>query len=221
MYSPTSTLKVVINNIIAFLPGHRWTKIKRHTATNEYVMEKFKEEIAKTDYLNPLLDMCYELGYDIWDIMLKSVVTTNKTKEFWHYLFWKGSKIYYSPWDHLALKWRIKKVISYYDDIVNYLFITWQLEWYLETYKDEIEPAILGILRRPSPLKMKPTQPHDSLQSSECDETDYTKSQTSESNKNHSMQSDVITEKHIESKSNISRTKKSTKKSYTKKQSKA
>lgn len=218
MYLPTSTAKIIVANILAFLPWYRWIHSKDLSARNEWVDSKFKEELDKTDYINPLLDMCFELWYKLDHLMFTSIITIKKTKEFWYYLFWKWKKIIYSPWDHIALKWKTKKIISYYDDIVNYLFITWQLKWYLQTYKTEIEKILYEKLNQKSGLRM--SQKQQSICSewlgADVEMHDSIKSQTNEENKNHLMWSDALNvndDVWLQSKSNISTTKKLTKRS--------
>jgi hypothetical protein len=217
MFLPMSTIKIVVLNILAFMPWYRWIHKKEYSASNERVKNKFKEEINKTDYLNPLLDMCNELWYELWNLMFKSIVTTKKTKEFWFYMFWKWKTILYSPWDNIVLKWKIKSIISYYDDIVNYLFITWQLKWYLETYKTEIEKILYEKLYQKKDWRMKQKQLHDYLETLGADgeNDEYIKSQTNEENKNHLMSSDVLkvtTDVWLPSKLNTIKIKKSAKK---------
>lgn len=221
-----STAKIVAENILHQI----WWLSKKHwhkafDATNEYVKYQFWKLVTSEDYLNPLVDMAYELWYDIEHTIAKSIVTTNEFRIMWCYMMWKWDTIFYSPGDHMILKWRIKRVIGYYDDIVNYLYITWQLRWYLTIYKDEIEKIILVSLSQRKGFWKSPKQQADSSENLDTGSTKIgsTKYPIYEVSKNPLTQCDAvhpIEDVQLQSKSSSWRTRWWLKKSPKKERSK-
>lgn len=215
MYSLQSTIRMVAMNIVAFMPWYRGIQKSARASTTPEAKEMFKKKLHKSDYINPLIDICSELWYKLEHVMAKAIVYTPQFEVFPAQIYWHQKTIIYSPWEHFVLKWKIKSIISYYSDIVNYLFITWQLEWYLKTYKDEIEKIVLDKLYQKKDSKKNQKQPADCLDNSDW-MVGISKYQTSEGNKNLLMWRDVKTATSLQSKSNSSLTKLWLKKSRTK-----
>ena len=204
MSSQQSTVRIVAGNMASFMSWFMNRKKWNCPWTSPEMKKIFRENIG--DYLNPLMDIAYELGYKLDNVYVLAILTSPRIPIFQRVLR-KGKKIVYEPGAHLLLQWKIKTVTLYYSDIVNYLFITWQLRWFLETYKVEIEKIISEKLPQKQRLKTKQKQQVGFSENLDTiDEFDCTKYPTFELSRSPSISSGAyrkVVDVLVPSKSNI------------------
>ena len=134
--------KEIAKNIKHFVYQWRWFQniYQKQMALTDQTKKIFLEKVRAWSYLNPLIDMCFELWIRFKPVDIRSVL-----RSWWHLwdnnLSKRSNNIYYTYWIRCMIDH--PKVKYYYTDLINYLFITDQLWEIMELQKRSIQSELL------------------------------------------------------------------------------